>query len=88
MKPDRKFLRQCACCKEYKDKNELIRITKDNKTGEIILNNNNEVTGRSCYICKNAQCIETALKKKKIDLCLKAKTEEKLKEALYTVLKK
>ena len=84
MKPDRKFLRQCACCKEYKDKNELIRITKDNKTGEIILNNNNEVTGRSCYICKNAQC----LKKKKIDLCLKAKTEEKLKEALYTVLKK
>ncbi|MBQ9245411.1 YlxR family protein [bacterium] len=86
MKSNRKFLRQCACCKQYKDKTELIRITKDYKTNEIKINTDNSVMGRSLYICKNEECITNLLKKKKIEHVLKGKTPVNIKEKLDTVL--
>lgn len=67
-----KFLRQCACCREYKTKDELIRLTKDHKTGELVINNENIVQGRSIYFCKNEKCIREIFKKKKIEHSLKA----------------
>ncbi len=88
MKDSKKFLRQCACCKEYKDKSELIRLTRDFKTNEIKINQNNSVNGRSVYICKNITCLENTLKKKKIENTLKSNIPESVKEELYAVLKK
>lgn len=88
MKSDRKFLRQCVCCKQYKDKQELIRITKDYKTAEIAINNDNSVTGRSLYVCKNEECVANLLKKKRIEHILSAEIPENIKEKLATVLKK
>lgn len=87
MKSDKKFLRQCICCKSVKPKEELIRLTKDCKTKEIKINNNMECYGRSVYICKNTECLESALKKRKIESSLKCKLPENIKEELYTVLK-
>jgi hypothetical protein len=86
LKKDRKFLRQCVFCREYKNKEELIRITKNFLTGEIKINNNSEIQGRSVYLCKNVNCLENALKKKKIEHFLKSNVPESLKEQLYTVL--
>lgn len=88
MKEQRKFLRQCASCRKYKDKSELIRITKDFKTGEIKINENNSFSGRSVYICKNLTCLENAIKKKRIESNLKSNFPESVKEKLYAVLKK
>lgn len=88
MKEERKFKRQCVSCKEYKDKTELIRITKDYKTNNLQINEDAAVNGRSLYICKNEKCVETAIKKKKIEYFLKTNFAEKLKEELYTVLNK
>ena len=88
MKQERKFLRQCAVCKAYKEKKDLIRITKDFKTGIIKINDNSEVKGRSIYLCNNETCLENALKKKKIEASLKTKLTENIKNELYTVLKK
>ncbi len=82
-----KFLRQCCFCRHYKNKNDLIRITKDYKTGELKLNNNQIIMGRSAYICKNEDCISNALKKRKIEISLKIKLTDSIKEKLYTVLK-
>ncbi|MCD7879165.1 MAG: YlxR family protein, partial [Candidatus Gastranaerophilales bacterium] len=79
-----KFLRQCVSCRAFKDKSDLIRITKDYKTQEIKLNYNSEIIGRSVYICKNKECLEKAIKKKKIENFLKAGISEKLKENLNT----
>ena len=82
----RKFLRQCCACREYKNKNELIKITKAFDNGEIVINNEKKVFGRSVYICKNSDCIEKVLKKKKIEYSLKSKLPENIKQKLYTVL--
>ena len=68
MTDTRKFLRQCVNCKEYKNKQDLIRITKDFIGGNIQFNNNNQINGRSVYLCKNSECIKEALKKKKIEV--------------------
>lgn len=88
MKIDKKFKRQCCFCKEIRLKEELIRITKDSCTKEVIINNENKVQGRSVYICKNIECIEKALKKKRIETSLKSVLPENIKQELYTVLTK
>lgn len=76
------------CCRTFKKKDDLIRLTKDFKTSEIKINTNNEIQGRSVYICKNKDCIEKAFKKNRIEVLLKSKLPEDVKIDLYTVLKK
>jgi len=88
LKSDRKFLRQCASCRQYKEKTELIRITRDYKTGEALINENNLLQGRSLYVCRNLECIEKLLKNKKGLYKLKAEMSRNIKSMLYTVLKK
>lgn len=88
MNNDKKFLRQCLSCRTIESKENLIRITKDSKTNEIKINYNNKINGRSAYICKNIECLESALKKKKIEHSLKCSLPENVKQELYTVLKK
>ena len=83
---DKKFKRQCASCREIKNKEDLIKITKDFKTNEIKINQENKVQGRSVYICKNTECIEKAFKKNRIETLLKSKLPENIKLDVYTVL--
>ncbi len=85
---DKKFKRQCASCREIKNKEDLIKITKNFETDEIQLNQQNEIQGRSVYLCKNEECIEKAFKKNRIEVLLKSKAPENLKLEVYTVLKK
>ena len=86
MKQNRKFLRQCVFCREYKSKEELVKITKT-QDGVIELNTDAHIVGRSVYICKKEECIKNALKKKKIEGSLKSNLPESIKEELSTVLK-
>ena len=87
MKENRRFLRQCAACREYKNKADLIKLTKDSKSGELVINNEKIAFGRSVYICKNEECVQKVLKKKKIEYSLKVELTENIKEKLSTVLK-
>ena len=59
-------LRKCCACGKIIDRNELIRILKEHKTGEIIIAPNNKQFGRSIYLCKNEECLKTAIKKKRL----------------------
>ncbi len=81
-----KFLRQCCNCRCYKEKKDLIRITKNFLTKEAEININNNIHGRSAYICKEAECISKALKRRKIETALKIILTDSAKETLYTVL--
>ena len=76
--PDRK----CAGCGEIKNRSELIRITRENQSGAIIINHNNKIFGKSAYLCDNNSCIEAAFKKNKIAKILKASVPEDLKGRL------
>ncbi len=74
--------RKCVGCGKIKDKNELIKITRENQSGDIIINHSSKIFGRSVYLCYNNSCIETAFKKNKIAKALKAPVPENLKGKL------
>ena len=77
-----KSLRKCVGCGTLKPRSEMIKITKDFSTGELLINPNSKTFGRSAYLCYNQNCIEQALKKKKINKVLKANTDIDLKGLL------
>lgn len=55
--------RKCISCGELKSRNELIKITKEYKSGNIVVQPDSKTFGRSVYLCYNENCINTALKK-------------------------
>jgi len=69
-----KYLRKCVGCGELKPREDMIKITKDSTSGEIIFNPNSKIFGRSVYLCYNRSCIENAVKKNKISKVLKTNT--------------
>ena len=76
-------LRKCVGCGEFKPRKEMIKITKEFQSGEVILNPDSKTFGRSAYLCYNQSCIEQALKKNKINKVLRTKnTCENLKGLL------
>lgn len=77
MKSDKKFKRKCVFCGAYKNKEELIKITKtqDNK---IILNPTTLEHGRSVYVCQNNECIKNAIKNKKLNKALKIQIPDEI----------
>ena len=78
--------RKCIGCNEIKDSKEMIRLTKNYKNGEILINTDNFHFGRSVYICKLDSCINNALKKDKIFKNLKKNMTKEEKENIKTVL--
>ncbi len=74
--------RKCIGCGQIKDSKELIKITKENSHGDIVINHSNKIFGRSVYLCYNKSCIESAFKKNKISKILKASVPEDLKGKL------
>lgn len=57
--------RTCIGCNLKKDKKELIRIVKNSK-GEINIDFTGKMEGRGTYICKNEDCLNKAIKNKRI----------------------
>jgi predicted RNA-binding protein YlxR (DUF448 family) len=74
--------RKCAGCGQVKNRDHLIKITKENSHGDIIINHSNKIFGRSVYLCYNKSCIEAAFKKNKISKVLRASVPEDLKGKL------
>ena len=79
--------RRCIACWQEKDRNDLIKITSDYITKEVIINPNSLTFGRSVYICYNETCIDTAFKKNKIAKHLKTSVPSELKGQLLTELR-
>ena len=74
--------RKCIACKEIKNRETMLKITKKYDTNEIVLNPDTKIFGRSVYLCYNKMCIENALKKNKLNKALKASISEELKGKL------
>lgn len=64
-------MRKCVGCGEFKPKEDLIKITKNFEDGSVVINPDSKTFGRSAYLCYNQSCVETALKKSKINKALK-----------------
>ncbi|MGM9571470.1 MAG: RNase P modulator RnpM [bacterium] len=58
--------RMCIGCQLMKNKNELIRVVKTPE-GEIAVDVTGKKAGRGAYLCRSYECLEKALKTKKLD---------------------
>lgn len=58
--------RTCIGCNTQKNKNELIRIVI-NKEGSIFLDKTGKANGRGAYICNNIECLEKAIRTKRLE---------------------
>ena len=78
----KEHLRKCVGCGELKPRKDMIKITKEHLTENVVVNPNSKTFGRSVYLCYNQNCIEQALKKKKINKVLKTNADIDLKGLL------
>ena len=69
--------RKCIGCGEIKDASEMMKLTKNHISGDIEINPNSKIFGRSAYLCYNNQCVEQSLKKNKLNKALKTNKDLK-----------
>ncbi len=73
--------RTCIGCNTQKDKKELIRIVK-NKEGEIFVDKTGKAQGRGAYICENSECLEKAIKSRKLEKSFAMKIDDSIYDDL------
>ena len=77
--------RTCMGCNAKKDKKDLIRVVK-NKEGIISIDKTGKANGRGAYICNNIECLEKAIKSKRLERVLETKISEEIYENLRGVI--
>lgn len=75
-------MRMCNGCMEMKPKKELIRVVKSPE-GEVSVDLTGKKSGRGAYVCKSIECLEKAVKAKRLNRNL----ETNIDEAIYARLK-
>lgn len=73
--------RMCVACREMKPKKELIRLSAS-KEGIVSLDPGGRMPGRGAYVCRSRQCIEAAVKGKRLDRGLKQALDSQTIEQL------
>ena len=81
MKTKKIPLRMCTGCMEMKPKKELIRVVRD-KDGAVSIDLHGKKPGRGAYICKDVQCLEKAIKAKRLDRNLETKIDAEMYEVM------
>ncbi len=74
--------RKCVGCGQMKNRNEMIRLTRRNTDGVLIVNPDSKTFGRSAYLCYNHDCIKKSFIKNKLSRVLKVQVPDKLKGQL------
>ena len=62
-------VRRCTGCGEHFEERELIRILRTPE-GDIVIDEGGKKSGRGAYICKNAECLRKARRKKSLESSL------------------
>jgi uncharacterized protein len=70
MKPRKLPLRTCVGCQEQKNKRELVRVVRTPE-GHVELDLTGKKAGRGTYICKSRNCLNAAVKGKRMERSLK-----------------
>lgn len=73
--------RSCVVCRTKKDKNELIRIVR-NQTNEIIIDESGKKPGKGAYICDSIECLEKEMKSKSLKRALEVEIPEEIYKKL------
>jgi len=73
--------RSCVVCRTKKDKNELLRIVR-NQTNEINIDESGKMPGKGAYICDSIECLEKGIKSKALKRVLEVEVPEEIYENL------
>ena len=63
-----KPMRRCIACRESKPQDELMRFTFD---GSLKADGQKPADGRGIYLCRDRDCIDTAVKRKAFNKALR-----------------
>lgn len=77
--------RTCIGCNLKSDKSDFIRIVK-NKEGKILIDKVGRTSGRGAYICDSIECLEKAIKGKKLEKAFETKIDEDVYNDLRGVM--
>ena len=77
--------RTCIGCNIKKDKKDFIRIVKDNQNN-ISIDRTGKANGRGAYICDNIECLEKAIKNKKIEKSFKMEIDDCVYDNLRNII--
>ncbi len=72
--------RRCVACRQNKQQNEMIRITRLNQ--EFVIDKDYKLGGRGAYVCKNPQCVNLTIKKKLLNKSYKTNLSNQIYEIL------
>lgn len=77
--------RTCMGCNIKKDKKDFIRIVKS-KDSKISIDKTGKMQGRGAYLCDNIECLEKAIKTKRIEKVFETKIDNEIYERLRGVM--
>ena len=74
-------MRTCVGCRTTRPKRELIRIVRD-PHGELHVDGTGKLSGRGAYICPAEECLDAAVKGKRLEKALERPIGAEVLEAL------
>ncbi|MGN1298629.1 MAG: RNase P modulator RnpM [Candidatus Scatovivens sp.] len=77
--------RRCIVCNEKKEKRDLLRIVRTPER-KIEIDLTGKKNGRGAYICKKEECLNKAIKTKKIDKIFEMNLDGQIYENIRGVI--
>lgn len=74
-------MRMCVACREMRAKKDLMRIVRTAE-GELVLDLTGKRSGRGAYLCRDAACMNKAIKTRALERALEAPMNDALKTAI------
>ncbi len=79
-------LRMCVGCREMKPKKELIRLVRTAQD-DIEIDPTGKRSGRGAYVCPQEECLQQAVKAKRLEKALQRPISEDIIQVLLQGLK-
>lgn len=85
MKTKKTPMRMCVGCRESRDKRELIRVVRS-PDGEVSLDPTGKKPGRGAYVCRKAECLKLAIKRRQLERQLEITLTEEVSQGLQLAM--
>ena len=85
MKPKKIPMRMCVGCREMKPKKELIRVVRA-PDGSVSMDLVGKKPGRGAYVCRNAACLQRAIKQRQLERQLEVQLTDEVAAQLQQEL--
>ena len=82
----KKPVRQCVACREKREKSQLVRVVRT-PDGVLAVDTRGNMPGRGAYLCKEAACLEKAVRSRALQRALECEIPQETMEALRRQMK-